>query len=293
MSEELGYNHAAAGLPVEPALSPTTPGNPQPSFPLASSSSTSAIAKRKFVPGGGSALASGDQPGDPFATLIVLPADHVVGTKPSAGKLPTELHQALASAIGLIETASRSVVIVAGGETSTALMTQMVLRMPGGLDSFGPGRRVHALLKERSAPWGELWESALLTKALAKRQASTVRFGSVVVLTAPCLTAQTLRVYRHVFSDWRVLVDGGRGRGGRDAPLDVRVVTVEAPPSGGSGGDEGGKDERLLARAAALDETWFRDGLEKWQVHPWWPKEQVTNQEEEAPVVGRQAKRRG
>ena len=41
-------------------------------------------------------------------------------------------------------------------------MQEVVRRMPNGLDSFGPGRHVEALLKERSAEYGNVWESALL-----------------------------------------------------------------------------------------------------------------------------------
>ena len=59
-------------------------------------------------------------------------------------------------------------------------------------------------------------------KALAKRQASTTRFGSVVILTHSCVAAMTRRVYEHVFADWRVLVGGGLANGGRDDRLEVR-----------------------------------------------------------------------
>mgnify|MGYP007071511485 CR=1 FL=1 len=49
---------------------------------------------------------------------------------------------------------------------------------------------------------------------------------------ARCLAAPTLRVWTHVFSDWRVLVDGGKANGGRDEPLLVRAEAAagsEAP----------------------------------------------------------------
>ena len=216
MSEELGYTHAAAGRPVEPiqpagieadssginAASATSPPRRSPRGHPPSAAVSSG--KRTFVPGGGSALVAGDKPGDPFATLLVLPADGFVGRAPpraGGSTLPKPLDEALGAMLDLVEKSPRSVAVVAGGDITSSLMTQMVLRMPGGLDSFGPGRRVHALLKERSAPWGHLWESALLVKALAKRQAATVRFGCIVVLSAPCLAAQTLRAYKHVFSD--------------------------------------------------------------------------------------------
>lgn len=272
MSEELAYEHAAAGVPNEPALSPTQPVTQ----PVAS------VSKRKFVPGGGSALAKGDLPGDPFATLVVLAADAILGSAPSNSKITPELDHALKAALKLIEGADRSVAIVAGGNISSTLMTEVVLRMPGGLDSFGPGRRVQALLKERSAPWGSPFESALLTKALAKRQASTVRFGSVVVLCTSCLAEPLLRVYKHCFSDWRVLVDGGRCRGGRDDPLDVSVHVVDA---GGASSLETSSSaavadgETLRARAAAFDDAWFENGLSKYAVHPWWPRASADEQE--------------
>ena len=273
MSEELAYEHAAAGVPNEPALSPTQPVTQ----PVAS------VSKRKFVPGGGSALAKGDLPGDPFATLVVLAADAILGSAPSNSKITPELDHALKAALKLIESADRSVAIVAGGNiSSSTLMTEVVLRMPGGLDSFGPGRRVQALLKERSAPWGSPFESALLTKALAKRQASTVRFGSVVVLCTSCLAEPLLRVYKHCFSDWRVLVDGGRCRGGRDDPLDVSVHVVDA---GGASSLETSSSaavadgETLRARAAAFDDAWFENGLSKYAVHPWWPRASADEQE--------------
>ena len=125
MSEELDYKHAAAGVPNEPTASPITIAAP--SAATAPSSST----KRKFVPGGGSALAKGDKPGDPFATLVVLPADNIVGAKLSASsKFPSRLDDALTTTLGLVENASRSVAIVAGGDVSTAMMSQMGARVP-------------------------------------------------------------------------------------------------------------------------------------------------------------------
>ena len=275
MSEELSREHAAAGVPNEPPISPEPPGK-HPALPLPSAS------KRKFVPGGGSTLAQGDLPGDKFATLVVLPADAIVGdAPPSTSKLSPEIDIALKEAIKLIEGAERSVAIVAGGNLSSTLMTEVVLRMPGGLDSFGPGRRVQALLKERSAPWGNPFESALLTKALAKRQASTVRFGSVVVLCASCVAEPLLQIYKHCFSDWRVLVNGGACRGGRDDPLDVRVHVINGgSASSSSSGDTLVEDEKLRARALAFDNQWYERGLKKYAVHPWWPRPTADEQKE-------------
>lgn len=269
MSEELGYEHAAAGLPVEPDsdgqpshsnLSPTPP-RPRDKPTFADAAAAGSSSSKRNVPGGGSSLASGDKPGDPFASLIVLAADGVLSMPPSRGGFPSAIDGALDAALELVEAAPRSVVVVAGGAATTELMTKVVLKMPGGLSSFGPGKRVEALLKEASAPWGSVFESALLVKALAKRQASTVRFGSVVVLASPCLAAPTLRVYRHVFSDWRVLVHGGLANGGRDDPLNVHVDVVDS-----------GEDEQLQARAATLDDAWFDAAVAKFSVHPWWPR---------------------
>lgn len=230
--------------------------------------------KRKFVPGGGSALASGDKPGDPFATLVVLAADGLLGAPPKGGltasTMPPLLDTALETALTLVDGAPRCVFVVTGGTVTAPLMTQVVLRMPGGLDAFGAGKRIEALLKERSAPWGSLFESALLVKALAKRQCATVRFGRVVVLTHAALSAATVRVYSHVFSDWRVLVDGGHANGGRDDALHVRAEPIDSDPPGAHE-DLG----LLLQRAAELDDAWFAAGLDKFKPHPWWPAEVV------------------
>lgn len=303
MSEELGYRHAAAGRPLEPgasggassgtggggsrppALTPptgfktpavTSPGLAPPERRgAADESSATSSANKRSVPGGGSALASGDKPGDPYAHLLVLAADGLLPAPPgsaTAAKLPPALDAAIDTMMRLVEAAPRCVVVVTGGAATAALMSAIVLRMPGGLSSFGPGKHVDALLKERAAPWGSVWDSALLVKALAKRQAATVRFGSVVVLTARALAAPTLRVWRHVFSDWRVLVDGGQANGGRDEPLHVRVQQAgddDDPPADDAESDA---DAALRARSAALDDVWFAKGLETYTVHPWWPR---------------------
>ena len=316
MSEELGYAHAAAGLPIEPGTSadeatPAVPPaisllreappplaqqpspiaprrsneagaqvSPTPPRPTEAAASSASGSRRRFVPGGGSALASGDKPGDPFAMLVVVAADVVVGKAPrTGGPFPAPLASALDVTLRQVEAAPRSVVVVAGGRVTSSLMSQMVLRMPGGLSSFGPGKHIQAMLQERSAPWGSLWESALLVKALAKRQASTVRFGTVVVLASRCLAPATRRVYEHVFSDWRVLIDGGLAKGGRDEPLEVRVVdavptseTVDGDEAADTGGESVTDDEALLARSTAFDDAWFERGLATYAVHPWWPK---------------------
>ena len=172
MSEELGYVHAAGGMPQEPKTPPVAPEPPPkdnqpvplqvspssigsaaaaqqsllaatsqisptptgaaPSFSTASAES--AGGKRKFVPGGGSQLAKGDQPGDPFAWLVILAADLIVGTSPNknslkgpSGGVPASLEAALRKVNDLVTKAPRSVVVVAGGEVTTALMTQLVM----------------------------------------------------------------------------------------------------------------------------------------------------------------------
>ena len=289
MSEELGTARGDAAEPrpipftppiLQPQISPSVPtaSNSSPTQPRQffseSSAAASSASGKRSVPGGGSALASGDKPGDPFATLLVLAADAILG-KPFTGPIPPMLNRALDAIIQLVEAAPRCVVVVAGGPSATqSLMTQIVLRMPGGLDAFGPGKRVEALLKEKSAAWGSLFDSALLVKALAKRQASTVRFGSVVVLAAQPLAAPSQRVYTHVLQDWRILINGGRAKGGRDDSLEVKVH--ECPSEDGEA-----PDEPLIARGASFDDAWFAKGLETYAVHPWYPKPPPELEEEE------------
>ena len=124
MSEELGYVHAAQ-TPTEPILpvaeasdapsvltqqaspvearTPSSVGNfvvspTETGVPRFNATIGDSAGKRKFVPGGGSALASGDKPGDPYASLIVLPADALMGKAPpnaaalqKKGKMPPRL----------------------------------------------------------------------------------------------------------------------------------------------------------------------------------------------------------
>mmetsp|Transcript_7516 Transcript_7516/g.23336 ORF Transcript_7516/g.23336 Transcript_7516/m.23336 type:complete len:224 (-) Transcript_7516:1019-1690(-) len=156
----------------------------------------------KSIPGGGRFLPKGDQPGQPFATLVVVVADGLVEHAPprwarggAADALPPQLAKGVDAAVKLTGEVQRSVVICAAGANATAaqMMTQVVARMPGGIDAFGPGRRVEALLKESSAEFGNLWETALHAKALAKRQRSLTRFGEVVVITSPQMAEVTVR----------------------------------------------------------------------------------------------------
>jgi hypothetical protein len=239
-----------------------------PAANLASPPSSSASGSRsRGIAGGGSALAPGDKPGDPFATLIVIAGDCLVGQQPfnRLTALPPMVDKALQTSMSLIE-GTRCVIVCAGGPHLTqAMMEACVSRVPGGLDSFGPGRRVEACFKERSAAFGNLWESALLVKSLAKRQAALIRFGTVRVVTGERHITPTLRCYRHCFGDWRVLVNGGACHGGRDEPIDVQVVPIPVEPA----------DAKLESRAAAMDDNWFERGLLDYAQHPAWPQNRI------------------
>ena len=284
MSEELG------GLFIrhEPPASAPAATAPTTSKPADSPATTPVV---RPIPGGGSRLAAGDKPGDPFATLVVLAADGLLGEQPfsmlkrlptGAIDLPVSVCEGLTRCLGLLDSGRRSVLICAGGQTLThGLMQEAVRRMPSGLDSFGPGRHVEALLKERSAEYGNVWESALLVKALAKRQCSIVRFGSVRVVTAAAMAAYTDRVYARVFADWRVLVGGGACNGGRDEPLDVQVVPVDLAAA----------DAALASRAEASGDASFAKGVEDYSSHPWWPKAVVLTRD--ASVEGFELEQRG
>lgn len=246
MSEELCSAH---GDHVIGAPSPGVP--PQP---------------RKNIPGGGSGLATGDKPGDPFARLIVIAGDGLVGKRPlsALGELPPLASAGLDAGLAIVAGGcTRCVVMLTGGpHLGHALMTEVVRRMPDGIDAFGPGRRVEHLVKEQKSQFGSLWESALLCKSLAKRQCQTVRFGSVRIVTSECLSAATQRAYVHAFSDWRVLVAGGAANGGADERLDVAAVPVA---------ETGEPDVALAERAAGLAPTWFEDGKRTYAQHPSWP----------------------
>ncbi|KAL1510732.1 hypothetical protein AB1Y20_007021 [Prymnesium parvum] len=270
MSEELG---SASGSPLEPPLSKKRPAplDEPPALPSRPPAQSSPVAPVPSLPtasrniaGGGTHLPPGDKPGDPFATLLVIAGDCLLGSQPWSRldpPLPATVEQGLERALALLE-GSRCVVICAGGPHLTqALMEAVVSRVPGGLDAFGPGRAVEALFKERAAPYGALFESALLVKALAKRQRANVRFGAVRVIAADCVADAVLRVYEHCFSDWRVLVNGGRGRGGEDRPLDIQAVRITPVV----------EDAVLTQRAASFDDAWFERGLADNASHPSWP----------------------
>mmetsp|Transcript_6902 Transcript_6902/g.22163 ORF Transcript_6902/g.22163 Transcript_6902/m.22163 type:complete len:307 (-) Transcript_6902:225-1145(-) len=240
------------------------------------------------VPGGGTQLPTGDQPGDPWATLVVVLADGLMGERPPpraassqpcipAGRerLPPPVAAGIASAVELSGAVARSLVVcgggggASGGLIAAAMMSEVARVTPGGIDAFGPGRRIEALLKETSAEFGNLWEAALYSKALAKRQRARVRFGEVAVITSPQLAPHTVRVFEYVFTDWRVLVSGGQCRGGRDLPLPVRAIPVDVSA-------DAANEAALVARAERLaesdaEEDWWARGLRRYRLHPAWP----------------------
>ena len=255
MSEELSRDHLGSGEPIEPPLSSETVG------PGLTSSS------KRPVPGGGSKLSSSDQPGDPYATLIVLPIDGLMGSKVYSAPrpLPQAVEDALTAAVRIAGESARCVVVVSGGAIMPqACMQALVQRMPGGLDSFGRGRKIEALVKESSADFGDLWEGALLVKGVAKRQAALVRFGAIAVVTGTAMAPATERVYRKCFDDWRVLESGGLGRGGRDLPVPIRVTPIDVLRNEGL--------SALQARAAGFDDASFARAMHTYSRHPSWPR---------------------
>ena len=258
MSEELAHSL----IPSEPP-EVTVPSSPPPSkSPPPSRVLPASIA------GGGSCLPVGDQPGDPFADLIVIATDGLIGDqfcKARPGNMPEPIDAALTAALALVDKAKRSVVVIRGsGAMTQACMTEVVLRTPGGLDSFGPGRKVERIVKEQGAEHGNLWEGALLVKMVAKRQTPTVRYGRATIVTSRCLAEPTLRVYRKCFEDWRVLLDGGKAHGGKDRPLAIDVEPIDT------------SDAALRASATALEgEAWYDEGAAKYAQHPQWPQSAI------------------
>lgn len=217
----------------------------------------------RSIPGGGSFLAAGDQPGDPFAQLIVIAGDGLVGKKPWSAltELPPLASAGLDEGLKLVNSCERCVVVCTGGvHLGHQMMSESVRRMSDGIDAFGPGKRIESLLKEQKGQFGSLWEAALLAKSLVKRSCPTVRFGSVRIVTSDALSEATQRAYNTVFSDWRLLVGGGALNGGTDERLDVSTVAV---PTDG--------DAELAGRAASLPPSWFEDGKRMHAQHPSWP----------------------
>mmetsp|Transcript_4473 Transcript_4473/g.14518 ORF Transcript_4473/g.14518 Transcript_4473/m.14518 type:complete len:213 (+) Transcript_4473:123-761(+) len=85
------------------------------------------------VPGGGTQLPTGDQPGDPWATLVVVLADGLMGERPPpraassqpcipAGRerLPPPVAAGIASAVELSGAVARSLVVCGGGGGASA-----------------------------------------------------------------------------------------------------------------------------------------------------------------------------
>ncbi|KAL3934046.1 MAG: hypothetical protein SGPRY_000002 [Prymnesium sp.] len=249
--------------PVLPVCSKASPVAPTVAPICAWSANHAGASSSRNIAGGGTYLPPGDKPGDPLATLLVIAGDCLLGRQPCSPlrALPPLVEQGLSVGLKMLE-GHRCVVICTGGHhLSQSLMEAFVSRVQGGLDSFGPGRSVEALFKERAAPYGSLFESALLVKALAKRQRSNVRFGSVRIITADYFADQILRVYKCCFSDWRVLINDGRGRGGRDQTLDIQAIRVIPDV----------EDQDLTQRAALLDQAWFARALQESSAHPSWP----------------------
>ena len=262
MSEELGPSRGGAR-----AFTALLPPPVAASSQSAASSSATPKPTPKRLPGGGSNLVTGDKPGDPFACLIVLAIDGLLTKKlyRAPETMPPAVDAALSTCVSIVKSSSRCVVVLSGGSVMPQLCMQaFVERMPGGLDSFGRGRLIEVLVKETAAEYGNLWESALLVKMVAKRQAALIRFGSVLVVTARAMAAVTRRVYQKCFEDWRVFESGGLGRGGRDLPLGVRVEAIDVDPI----------DEAAFV-AKAASSAWFDNGKLLYAHHPSFPKSVV------------------
>ena len=265
MSEELGPSRGEARAFTAALLPPPAAASSQ----SAESSSATPKPNPKRLPGGGSNLATGDKPGDPFACLIVLAIDGLLAKKlyRAPETMPPAVDAALSACVSIVKSSSRCVVVISGGSVMPqSCMRAFVERMPGGLDSFGRGRQIEVLVKETAAEYGNLWESALLVKMVAKRQAALIRFGSVLVVTACAMAAVTRRVYHKCFEDWRVLESGGLGRGGRKLPLGVRVEAIDVDPI---------DEASFVAKAASSNDAWFDNGKLTYAHHPSFPKSVV------------------
>ena len=141
------------------------------------------------------------------------------------------MKEAVAAALARIESHPKKRHLLHRRRVLTHLMAEECVRTVG-LDSFGPGRKVDILLKERSGEFGNVWESCLLVKALAKRQCKLIHFEQVVSVAAAPFAPAVRRVLAFVLADWKPAVE-------------ITVVTVHA-------------DEALAARAAAAyDDAWF------------------------------------
>ena len=199
---------------------------------------------RNGIPGGGGKLA------DPDATpghLIIVTGDWLSNDPyfKIMGKLPELVQDGLGASLDSL--CGRCVVVCTGGHgLSHTMVSQLVARI--GLDECGPGRKVEAVLKERSAEFGNIFESALLCKALAKRQCSGIHFEQVTVITAEAVADATRRVYEVAFSDWKPK---------------LKLNTRGVPTS----------DEEITTRAAAIgDEAWFERNASTYETHPSMPR---------------------
>ena len=238
----------------EPAAAPAAASSSslQPSTPTAATRTASdpdsrrlAAALPRSIPGGGSLLPNRES--SDLAELIIILCDLLVAAAPSRTEkvLPPLVKEAVAAALARIEShPKKRVICCTGGAALTHLMAEECVRTVG-LDSFGPGRKVDILLKERSGEFGNVWESCLLVKALAKRQCKLIR--EQVVSVAAAVAPAVRRVLAFVLADWKPAVE-------------ITAVTVDA-------------DEALAARAAAApcDDAWFDARSAEYSAHPSYP----------------------
>ena len=241
----------------EPAAAPAAASSSslQPSTPTAATRTASdpdsrrlAAALPRSIPGGGSFLPKRES--SDLAELIIIHGDLLVAAAPSRTEkvLPPLVKEAVAAALARIEShPKKRVICCTGGAALTHLMAEECVRTVG-LDSFGPGRKVDILLKERSGEFGNVWESCLLVKALAKRQCKLIHFEQVVSVAAAPFAPAVRRVLAFVLADWKPAVE-------------ITAVTVDA-------------DEALAARAAAIgayDDAWFDARSTEYSAHPSYP----------------------
>ena len=241
----------------EPAAAPAAASSSslQPSTPTAATRTASdpdsrrlAAALPRSIPGGGSFLPKRES--SDLAELIIIHGDLLVAAAPSRTEkvLPPLVKEAVAAALARIEShPKKRVICCTGGAALTHLMAEECVRTVG-LDSFGPGRKVDILLKERSGEFGNVWESCLLVKALAKRQCKLIHFEQVVSVAAAPFAPAVRRVLAFVLADWKPAVE-------------ITAVTVDA-------------DEALAARAAtigAYDDAWFDARSTEYSAHPSYP----------------------
>ena len=240
----------------EPAAAPAAASSSslQPSTPTAATRTASnpdsrrlAAALPRSIPGGGSFLPKRES--SDLAELIIIHGDLLVAAAPSRTEkvLPPLVKEAVAAALARIEShPKKRVICCTGGAALTHLMAEECVRTVG-LDSFGPGRKVDILLKERSGEFGNVWESCLLVKALAKRQCKLIHFEQVVSVAAAPFAPAVRRVLAFVLADWKPAVE-------------ITAVTVDA-------------DEALAARAAAAvcDDAWFDARSAEYSAHPSYP----------------------